>query len=117
VISVDEGLTPPSLSSLPSLTCVHTICPFWTPGPIPGFEIEPILPVLDTTETTDSRVPTGTDLPVLDTGRKPIPGFEIEPGLSPVTKPGFGWNLNYASGRNFEPCTSPNNNAVPDFVE
>ncbi len=44
------------------------------------------MPVLDTTETTDSRVPTGTDFPVLDTGRKPIPGFEIEPWFEPCYK-------------------------------
>jgi hypothetical protein len=27
-----QGLTPPSLSNLPSLTWVDMICPFWTPG-------------------------------------------------------------------------------------
>ncbi|CAK9197860.1 unnamed protein product [Sphagnum troendelagicum] len=79
--------------------------------------MEPILPVLDTTETTDSRVPTGTNFTGSGHGEKADSRIRNRTGFELCYKTWFGWNLNYASGRNFEPCTSPNNNAVPDFVE
>lgn len=62
MVSVDEGLTPPSLSSLPSLTFVDTIYPFWNTRvrkPIPGFEIDQFCPFWTRR-------------------RRPIPGFQME---------------------------------------